>query len=306
MVETAGKREKMRKKMLFIFNPTTGGGRLKNSLMEIICRLADSGYTLNVCPTRAQGDARRIAQEQAPGHDIVICCGGDGTLNEVLDGIKDLCPMPLLGYIPGGTTCDFASSLKIPKSNMIAATKRIVSPEGSFACDMGLLNGRAFVYVAAFGAFTNVAYSTPQKQKNLLGYFAYLLEGVQQLPKLESNHVHIVCDGQEEEDDYLLGMITNSTSVGGFSFPESQEIQMDDGEYEVILVKQPQNLSDLGELSSAILRGNYQSHLLTILRGAHMELRFENEVDWTLDGEFGGTHREVSIEIRQKAFRICV
>lgn len=296
----------MQKKMLFIFNPTTGGGRLKSSLLEIICRLTDVGYALRVCPTKAQGDARKIAHELAEKYDVVVCCGGDGTLNEVVDGMAHLRELPLLGYIPGGTTCDFAASLKLPRTNMLAAVNRIVDPEEERKCDLGMLNGRAFVYVAAFGAFTNVPYKTPQRHKNVLGYFAYLVEGMQQLPRMESSHVRIVCDGQHLEDDYLLGMITNSTSVAGFSFPNKQKIQLDDGIFEVILVKKPKNLSDLGALSGAVLGGTFQSHLLTIMRASEIEFSFDSEMDWTLDGEFGGAVTRAAIEVRRQAFRICV
>lgn len=295
----------MQKKMLFIFNPATGAGRLKNNFMDIVCRFADAGYAIRVCPTKAQGDARDIARKLAQKHDIVVCCGGDGTLNEVVDGMSVFEKPPLLGYIPGGTTCDFAASLKLPKANMLAAANRIITPNEHFCCDLATLNRRAFVYVAAFGAFTNVPYTTPQKHKNALGYFAYLLEAMQQLQTMGPEHVKVVCDGQEIEDDFLLGMITNSTSVAGFSFPNQQKIQLDDGIFEVILAKQPKNLADLGELSSAILRGTFNSHLLTILRASKISFSFEREMEWTMDGEFGGAIKHADIEVRKCAFTIC-
>lgn len=294
------------KKLLFVFNPTTGGGRIKNRLLEIITLFSSKGYELIVCPTHKQGDARDIVKRRGASVSLVVCSGGDGTLNEVVDALMTLEKPPLLGYIPGGTTCDFASSLVLPKSNMLSAANRIMSPKKIFEFDVGVFNGRAFTYVAAFGAFTNVAYKTQQKFKNALGYFAYILEGVQQLPNLKPTRVRLVCEEGEFEDDYLLGMISNSASVAGFSFPGKRVVKMDDGYFELMLVRHPSNLAELGELSGALLRGNISSPLLTNLRVREATITAQEPLPWTLDGEFGGECQEAVIKVKQKALSICI
>lgn len=294
------------KKLLFIFNPHTGGGRLKNKIMEILCLFTKHGYELSVWPTQKMGDARRIAEKRGSRADLLVCCGGDGTLNEVVDGIKDLEKKPLLGYIPGGTTCDFASSLGLPKTDMMAAARRIMEPKSVFECDTGIFMDRAFTYVAAFGAFTDVSYKTQQKNKNALGHFAYVLGAMQQLPNLESHHTKVICDGEVLEENILLGMVTNSVSVGGFNFPKANRVQLNDGKLEVLLVRQPRGLSELGELSTSILAGPTSSPLLKQVQARDIQFFFDSEVPWTLDGEFGGNHKDVTIGIRDKMISVCI
>lgn len=293
-------------KMLFIFNPNTGGGRLRSRLMEILCYFASQDYQLTVCPTGAQGDARLFAFERAMGHDIVVCCGGDGTLNEVVDGLGSLENPPLLGYIPGGTTNDFASSLKLPKSNMLSAAKRAVHPKKILDIDVGRINDRSFTYVAAFGAFTDVSYSTPQAFKNIFGYFAYIVEGIQKLPGLQPSHVRLEANGKVYEEDFLFGMVSNSTSVGGFSFLAQEEVHMDDGLFEVLMVRPPQNLSDLRSVSSALLSHDTASAWILSLQVPKLTISSQEALPWTLDGEYGGEIKKAEIHVRPKALRMCV
>lgn len=293
------------KKMLFIFNPHTAGGRLKTRLMELLVRFGAAGYEMSVWPTAAAGHAREIVLAHAAGCDVVACCGGDGTLNEVVDGMKDLRPKPLLGYIPGGTTNDFANSLQIPRSDMLSAAERIINPKRIFRCDFATFNGRAFTYVAGFGAFTDVSYKTPQHIKNVLGYFAYLLEGVQRLPGLEPTHICCECDEGVFEDDYLLGLISNSVSVGGFHMDNGHTVQLDDGLFEMILVKQPQNLSDLATLYNAVAGGDFSSPLLAVVRAKEFHVVAGEPIAWTLDGEFGGQVQDVRVEVRHRELLIC-
>ncbi len=295
----------MPKTMLFIFNPYTGGGRLKNKLMQILCEFADAGYMVTTCPTTAMGDARRFAQN-AQDYDLVVCCGGDGTLNEVVDGIRHHKTPPLVGYIPGGTTNDFAASLLLPKSDMLTAARRIIHPKKIFQCDIGLFNEQAFTYVAAFGAFTDVPYRTKQKFKNVLGYFAYILEAASRLPTLRTSHVALRCDGCEIEDDFLVGMITNSSSLAGFSFPNKQRPHLDDGLFEVLLVHRPTHLSDLGALSAALLTRNVAHPGLTTLRASSIAVTGAEPIAWTLDGEFGGECAQANITVLPKSLHICI
>ena len=294
------------KKMLFVFNPHTGSGKLKNHMLDILCRFSAADFEVTVRPTAAAGDARKIVCECAEDYDIVVCCGGDGTMNEVVDGIKLHRPKPVLGYIPGGTTNDFASSLGLPKTDMMAAVDRIISPKKIYPCDFGIFNDRAFTYVAAFGAFTSVSYETPQSVKNMLGYFAYLIEGLQQLPSLQPIHARVECDEGIFEDDYMLGMVLNSVSVGGFNFPGENKVKMDDGLFELLLVRRPLKLSELAELYASVTSGKFDSHLLTIVRSKHLMFELEAPAAWTLDGEFGGTTDTVEIDVQHQGLLLCV
>lgn len=292
--------------LLFIFNPNTGGGRLKTKLMSILCAYSHANYRVTVLPTRAHGDARRFAAEYGESFSKVICCGGDGTLNEVVDGLMSLEKRPVLGYIPGGTTNDFASSLRLPRSDMIAACERTIHPKKIYKCDVGRLNRRHFTYVAAFGAFTDVSYGTPQAFKNVFGYYAYIVEGAQRLPNIQSYKLQVEYDGQTLEDEFVFGMVSNSTSVGGFSFSDKVQVRMDDGLFEVLLVKKPNKLLDIGGISAALIGRNIDSPWVVALQGSKIKFTFEDEVPWTMDGEFGGNHEKVEIDINSRALEICI
>ncbi len=294
------------KKLLFVFNPNTGGGKLRYPLIDVLCNFSQAGYELLVCPTAQAGDAKQYVLRHGEDCDLLVCCGGDGTLNEVVDGMMRLEKRPLLGCIPGGTTNDFASSLRLPKNSVMAATNRILKPKKLFRYDVGLFNERIFNYVAAFGAFTDVSYRTPQRFKNVLGYFAYLVEALQQLPGLSSTHVCIKTDHCEIEGDFLLGMVTNSASVGGFTYPDLHQVRLDDGYFELVLLRRPHQLGDLGEISAAFLNADVESDLLTVLHAKEFHITSSDMLPWTLDGEYGGTMDEVHIDVVQKAIEICI
>lgn len=294
------------KRLLFVFNPHTGGGKLRGKLLDILNVFHEAGFEVDAHPTSGPGNAYEYTKTRATGYDQVVCCGGDGTLNEVVSGLMTLEKAPVLGYIPGGTTNDFAASLKLPRSNMLAAAKRAVCPKKVFCTDVGCFGDRHFNYVAAFGAFTDVSYKTPQRSKNLLGHFAYILDGVQHLGDIRPSHVKVQCESGDYEGDYLFGMVANSTSVAGFSFPNQQRVRLDDGVFEVLLVHYPQNMADLRELSAAALTKNVSSPLLTTLRIRQASFVADKETAWTLDGEFGGEPQAVDVYVRQKALPICI
>ncbi len=295
------------KKLQFIFNPNTGGGRLKHRLMDILCRFSQEGYELSVWPTSAQGDARYFAEKYAAGHDMVVCCGGDGTLNEVVNGLITLKNPPLLGYIPGGTTNDFASSLRLPRTNMGSAVSRIINPKKIIQYDVGMFNQTAFTYVAAFGAFTDVPYTTSQETKNSFGYFAYISEALQALPTLQSYAASFVCDDEVLEGEFLLGMVSNSFSIGGFSLKRlHKKIDLSDGMLEVTLLRRPQNLSDLRTLSTGLLSGSYNSDILIVRQVKSFSFEGGLPISWTLDGEFGGNLTSANITAKTQALNICV
>lgn len=295
----------MNKKLLFIFNPHTSGGRLSSHLLDIICTLAAGGYEVTAHPTTSQGDARQTAAQAAGTYDLVVCCGGDGTLNETVHGLLNIASPPPLAYIPGGTTNDFASSLGLPRSNMVKAAQLAVTSEMLLHCDIGLVNNqRIFTYVAAFGAFTDVSYSTPQKFKNLVGYMAYILEGIQRLPTLQSMQIHVCTDTEEFEEDILFGMVSNSTSVGGFSF--AQQVAMDDGAFEMLMVRRPQNLSELAGLSAALVTRNINSPYIIAKHVQSVSIVGQAPIAWTLDGEYGGEHIQTDIAVKPQALAIHI
>ncbi|MBR1864976.1 MAG: YegS/Rv2252/BmrU family lipid kinase [Lachnospiraceae bacterium] len=281
------------KNLLFIVNPSAGKKHIRGSLFEIVDLFVKAEYNVRVYPTQEKEDATRIVSQEGWLYDLIVCAGGDGTLDEVVTGcMKCGCDTPI-GYIPCGTTNDFARSLGIPK-DPVRAAKRIVKYETA-PVDVGAFNGDFFVYVAAFGAFTAVTYTTPQEYKNHLGHMAYVLEGIRSIPNLTSYHLKVSYDGNEIEDDFFIGMITNSLTVGGFQNPNSKIAEFDDGLYEVLLVKYPTNPIDLQATVSAYLMGEFNPEYMYQFKTSRVVIESPEKITWTLDGEYGGsfTHAEV-------------
>lgn len=236
--------------------------------------------------------------------DLVACCGGDGTLNETVTGLMRLDPRPPLGYLPAGTVNDFASGLGISRELEAAAQKAVSGTP--FDCDIGRFGDRYFTYVAAFGAFTDVAYQTTQQSKNMLGRMAYVLEGVKRLTSLKYYHMALEYDGGECEGDFLFGMISNATSVGGLKLLNDTRISMNDGMFEVLLVRNPSSLPEAQQVINAVLLHDYSSPLITAIRTSRVVVRCAGETPWTLDGEFGGAPERVEIENLRLALRVIV
>ena len=274
------------KKMLFFVNPAAGREEIRFHLMDVINYFTANGYDVMCHPTQKAGDIPEFIAQRGSEFDIIVSCGGDGTLNETVTGLMQLEKRPLLGYIPAGTVNDFATSLHIPKTIMEAA-KNIV--EGvPFECDMGSFNDQYFTYVAAFGAFTKVSYATPHASKQALGRAAYLLEGVRSLPDIRPIHVTAISGDTVIEDDVILGMVTNATSVGGFKALDDSIVKMDDGLNEVILVKAPKVLADYNAMLTSLATRNFNPAYFHILQTDHISLHFETPIPFTTDGEFGG------------------
>ena len=294
------------KKMLFIYNPNAGKGLLKAKLSDVLDIMVKAGYELTVYPTQSYRDAYRKVVYMDKGYDIVVCSGGDGTLDEVVTGMmkrdkEDRIP---IGYIPTGTTNDFASSLHISRDIMEAADTTVHGKP--FACDVGKFNKDVFVYVAAFGLFTDVPYQTDQKLKNALGHAAYVLEGVKRLSNVPSYHIKITADGREIEDEFMIGMITNSRSVAGFRSIMGKDVKFDDGEFEVTLIKKPKSLIGLQEIITALLIENFDTKHMYTFKAKEITLESKEEIPWTLDGEFGGQHDEVHIINKKQALEIMI
>lgn len=289
----------MNKKMLFLFNPYSGKGQMKNHLYDILEIFTKAGYDVTVRPTQDKDDAYKTVSGVYPEYDIIVVSGGDGTLNEAVRALMNIPPerrVPI-GYIPSGTTNDFASSRGIPKDPVKAAEKIINGKP--FAGDVGLLNGIAFNYVAAFGAFTDVSYDTPQGVKNVLGQAAYLVEGIKKLPSIDSVHVRIPSAGID--DDFCFGCVLNSTSMAGISFDGKYRVELDDGLFELVLIKMPVTIMQAQEILSAVLKGAEETEKFKLIRSSSFDIEFDDPVKWTLDGEFGGSFERVGIKVCQKA-----
>lgn len=291
------------KRMYFIYNPHAGRAQIKNNLLDIIDIFVKGGYEVTVHPTQYARDAvETVKNLEKDYYDMLVCSGGDGTLDEVVTGMM-LADMRLpLGYIPAGSTNDFANSLKLPK-NMKAAASTIMTGN-PFPCDIGSFNEDTFVYIAAFGIFTAVSYETRQQMKNVLGHMAYILEGAKQLTAIKSYEMRIEYNENIIEGDFLFGMVTNSLSVGGFKSITGRNVKLDDGVFEVTLIKRPQNLSELQAIISSLLLEEVDTQYMYTFKSDRLHISAGVEVPWTLDGEFGGSHTDVEICNNMKRLEI--
>ena len=292
------------KKMLFIYNPNSGMGLLKPKLSDVLDIFVKGGYEVTVYPTPKYHDAVRKMGEYEEQYDLVACSGGDGTLDEVVTGMMKREDKVPIGYIPAGTTNDFASSLHISK-NMLEAADTVVNGV-PFACDVGVFNQDYFVYIAAFGLFTDVSYETKQSMKNVLGHLAYILEGTKRIFNIPSYRIKVTHDGETIEDEFIYGMVTNSRSVGGFKGITGKNVVFDDGKFEVTLFKTPRNPMELNEILGALALRKINPKRMYSFKTNEVHFETEEEIPWTLDGEFGGVHEEVVVKDCQKALEIMV
>ena len=297
------------KKLLFVYNPRAGKEMLKPRLSDVLDIFVKAGYEVTVHPTQAYRDAYYQIKEYEVGkYDLVACSGGDGTIDEVATGMmkrremgKDVVPV---GYIPAGTTNDFAKSLHIPRKPLAAADNAVKGVP--FPCDIGKFNDSVFVYIAAFGIFTDVSYETDQAVKNVLGHMAYILEGAKRIFNIPSYKIKVEHDGEVIEDEFIFGMVTNSRSVGGFSNMVGKNIVFDDGLFEVTLIKTPKNPIALQEIIAALLIEQVDTKHMYTFKTKKITFDSVEEIPWTLDGEFGGEQDYVEIENVQKAMEIMV
>lgn len=294
----------MDKKLLFVYNPKAGKARIRTKLADILEVFARDGYELTVCPTQKREDARRIVAGRSREYDLVVCSGGDGTLDETVTGMMQSGFRTPIGYIPAGSTNDFGGSLALPK-NMVKAAETIVGGQ-DFPCDMGSFNEDIFVYIAAFGLFTDVSYETGQDMKNVLGHMAYILEGMKRLSAIKSYPMRVSYEDKVIEDDFIFGMITNSVSVGGFKNITGKNVKLDDGVFEVTLIKRPKNPVELNNIMLSLLNRAIDTKSMYCFRTAELELESPDPVSWTLDGENGGSHRNVHIKNLRQAIEIRV
>lgn len=293
-----------KKKLLFVFNPHSGKAQIKSQLLEIVDAMVKEDYEVTIYPTQAPGDATQKVEHEAGSYNLVVCSGGDGTLDEAVTGMMRREKKVPLGYIPAGSTNDFATSLGIPKDMVKAAYNAVQGKR--FACDIGAFNTDYFVYVAAFGLFTDVSYKTSQEWKNVLGHAAYILEGMRSLHDIPSYLMQVECNHTHMQGEFIYGMISNSTSVGGFKGMTGKDVLLDDGVFEVTLIKKPRNPMELNEIIAALINLVDDTDMVYSFKADEVKFLSKQPLPWTLDGEFGGDHTEVVIRNLCKAVEIMV
>ena len=290
------------KNMLFIMNPYAGTRKANRYLADILSIFNRAGYTVITHMTAGPGDGARVVQQLAPQMDLVVCCGGDGTFNEVVNGILRSGADTPIGYIPAGSTNDFATSLRLP-TNVLQAARQIVEGQPQ-RYDVGQFGDRYFAYVASFGTFTRSSYATPQSVKNALGHTAYLLESIQELSQLRKTHVRLELDDGIVEDDFLFGAVSNSTSIGGILTLDPKQVDMRDGKFELLLVRSPRDLMEIPECLRALQTQKYNCSMITFRSTTHVRVLDGAEIVWTLDGERQEGRETVDIFNRYHAIRL--
>ena len=295
------------KKLLFIVNPNAGKGSFRTSFGDVVHTFHKAGFQTTLAFTNARGDAIRFSESAGTEYDRVVCMGGDGTLGETVNGLMRLLPdeRPELGYITMGTTNDSATTLGLSRDPVQAAyTAACGRP---LPVDIGSFNGNHFTYVAAFGAFTEVSYETPQDQKNTFGRMAYFLDALTRLPNLTHRWTSIEYDGGVLEGDYIFCAVTNARSVAGLiRLKDSLGISLSDGLFEIILIKTPETIMEVGPIITDVLANNFNREYVSLLRSKTVKFSFQEPVAWTLDGEDGGKHTEVTCQNLTHSIRMIV
>lgn len=294
--------ENEKKKVLLIVNPCAGRTKSRAATFDIVDKFSQNDYEFSVHTTTCQGDATNIVKSNGEGKDLVVCCGGDGTLNETINGVMDMLRRIPIGYIPTGSTNDLASTLKIPR-DIGEATDLIMSGKTN-SYDIGLFNNRYFSYVASFGAFTKSSYATSQKLKNRLGHAAYILNGLKEWRNIKPVHMRIEYDGGVIEDDFSFGAISNSTSVAGLFKFDVNDVKLNDGFFEILLVRKIRPITAPAMLGK-VIRHEYDGKQIVFLRTSKATFTATEEVPWTLDGEYGGAPKVAMIHVLSKAVELC-
>ena len=293
------------KKMLLIVNPCSGRAKMKNELLEVVSIFSSGGYEVTVYPTKERTDAtKKVETLSEDDYDIIVVCGGDGTLNEVITGLMNSSLNITLGYIPSGTLNEWSSGLNISKSIPTAA-KDILNGE-EISLDIGSFNGKYFSYTASFGAFTEASYSAPQDIKNVFGQAAYFFEGVKSLGNIKAIHLKFKCDDREIEDDFLFGAVSNSMSVGGIVKFDTTKVKLNDGSFEVVLIRKPDNILKLQPVIDGLLKQDLNREGIEFFHTKQVEVLGADGVSWTLDGEYAPGEDKIEIKNLHSAIRLIV
>ena len=285
----------MAKKMMLIINPNAGKGQYKSVLPELLNEFSAADLIPTVFFSKYPGHVPELIENFALDYDLIVCIGGDGTLSETAFGMMKLPEQRPIGYIPMGTANDVAHTLGLDPKQPLESARRIIN--GSpVPLDIGQFGAnKYFTYIAAFGAFTDVSYATPQERKQVLGHLAYMLEAIKQLPKLGGQKAVIEYDDGVISDNFIFGAVTNSTSVAGFLKLDSSSVSLSDGLFEVLLIKTPQAIKDLNDIVTSILSNNFNKNNVIFLKSSEIRIMFEKPTAWTRDGEDGGVHQDVMI-----------
>lgn len=290
------------KRLLFIINPTAGQRKVIRYVADIIALFNQAEYLVETFVTTASGDATKTVLSRAEQTDLIVCAGGDGTFNEVINGVLASEKSIPIGYIPCGSTNDFASSLQL-STNVLQAARNIVNGKPQ-SYDVGLFGTRHFSYVASFGAFTKASYATPQNIKNALGHLAYVLSGIQELSQIKNERVRITAGNRVVEDDFIFGAISNSTSVGGILTLDPSQVDLGDGEFEIMLVRSPKNLAELTECIQALQTQKYNCSMITFFSAREVTVEASPEMAWSLDGERQEGAQKVSVRNLHHAIQL--
>jgi len=290
---------------MLIVNPKAGRSQYKSELTHILEVLCGSGAAVTVYMTQHPGHARELVLSESGRYDVIACVGGDGTLGETIAGLMGVHHRPPVGYIPMGTSNDMASTLRLPRDSTRAA--EVILHGSPLPVDVGLFGDQFFTYIAAFGAFTEVAYETPWENKQTLGHLAYVLEGVGRLSKITPRELTVEYDGgQRIEGEFIFGAVTNTTTIAGLFKLRPHLVDLGDGEFEVILVKNPRSLVEFNSIFMDIVTQKYDSEYVQIFKARQIRFRFREPVPWTRDGEAGGEHIEVNLRTIQPGVQIFV
>ena len=295
----------MEQRVLLMVNPMAGRQKIRNELLYVVDTLTKAGYETIIYTTQGKDATRDLLAEKDSQFDRVICCGGDGTFNEILSATMHWNKRPILGYIPAGTTNDFAAGLKLPSDIREAAVNIVRGTPHTV--DAGLFNTSYFSYVASFGAFTETSYSTPQNFKNALGHLAYILEGIKEIPAFTPYTVCVEADGQIYKDSYIFGAVSNAKSVGGILKISDSLVDLNDGVFEVMMIKMPKTLMDLSAIVTSLTSLNplkYDPSMFLFLQTKELKITFEQEMVWSLDGERVSGGKEARIACIKDAFKI--
>ena len=291
------------KKVLLIINPTAGKTRVKSKILDIADLFRKNGYAATTLTTAKKGDAADFVKQYASEHDLIVCCGGDGTLNEIISGFMQSASQLPIGYIPTGTTNDMAKTLHLPKSIKKAA--HMIQNEQPIYQDIGMFNTtHYFSYIASFGAFTKVSYATPQWLKNRFGHLAYVLDGIRSVGDIHPYRLKVTADNLEDEDEFIFGSVTNSCSVGGMFQFKREDVCLNDGKFEVLLIRNPRNPVELRRILYGLIHKKFDKKSILFFHANQVTFEFEKETAWTVDGEFAGQSHKVQIENLHNAIKI--
>lgn len=283
------------KKLLLIVNPCSGRAKMHTELLKVVEILSAADYAVTVYPTKCKGDATEYVLKLSPDeYGTIVVCGGDGTLNEVITGIMQAKIDLPLGYIPSGTLNEWSSGLKISRNIEVAA--KDITQNNKIALDIGKFGDKYFSYTASFGAFTSASYSAPQSVKNLLGQTAYFFEGIKSLGSIKPIHLKMTYEDGEIEGDYLFGAVSNSLSVGGIVNYSKSGVELNDGEFEVLLIKHPDNILKLQPVIDGILKKDFNREGFVFFKTKSLVVESEKSLSWTLDGEFAETVGKFKID----------